>query len=137
MKKSAHTLLLRSLDAPLSPREATILAEALARDPALRAAQEALMAQRAHLRAAGEAATFGPFFAAKVLRRMQETAEAVPDWVTGLVFAFRRVSLPALAVVLLALLLVLSSESSLSWETLTGVEALSAADVWSDMALTL
>lgn len=133
MKAPSYLLLLRRLDAPLSPTDQARLTDALSRDPALQAAEQQLLAQRAQLQAAGAAATFGPFFTAKVLQRLQASSEAPAPWVAGLSYAFGRVALPALAVVTLAVLGMLSSASTLSWEVLTGVEAISAADVWGEV----
>ncbi|RMG56816.1 MAG: hypothetical protein D6722_25795 [Bacteroidetes bacterium] len=138
MKKQAiHRLLRQSLEGPLAPGDHLRLEKALARDPALQALRADLLAQRDTLRAIGTSATFGPFFAAKVMRRLQSVPEAIPEGWEALMFAFRRVSLPALVMVLLAAILVLSSESSFTWDALTGLEAISAADVWSDVTVTL
>jgi anti-sigma factor RsiW len=124
MKKNAHTqLLLRSFDEALSAEAQAMLDTALAASPELRAEKARLEALREAL--AGQEYAFRPFFATRLMARLQRERET---WASSLPFAFRRIALPALALVLLLLLTVVYTEQSLSFEALTGVSTLAVDD---------
>ena len=122
-KDSPIKLLIRSFDDELSAQEQARLAGALAASAELRAEKARLEVLRATL---GEQAyAFRPFFATRLMARLQRERET---WATSLPFAFRRIALPALALVVLLLLTVAYTEQSLSLEVLTGVSGLAVDD---------
>ena len=127
MKHPSYPLLLRSLDETLSPVEARQLAQALAESADLRQEEARLRKVRNLLKA--QDFRFAPFFAAKVLRNLHPDQLRENDWLHDFLFAFRRVSLPALALMLALLVGTYLSEQTLTIDALTGVADLTVDDL--------
>lgn len=127
MNKDIHKLLLRSLDEALGPDEDLLLKEALDSSPELRKEREELIEMRKML---GEQSfRFGPFFAGKVLNKLEpRERETLESWFTQMGFAFQRVGLPAVALVVLLLLTTFFVEQSLSLDVITGTSELTVDD---------
>jgi anti-sigma factor RsiW len=127
MKHPLYPLLLRSLEETLSPAEARQLTQALAESAELRQEETRLQKTRELLKA--QDFRFAPFFAAKVLRNLHPDQVRENDRLHDFLFAFRRVSLPALALMLALLVGTYLSEQTLSLDALTGVADLTVDDL--------
>lgn len=128
MNKAIHTLLLRSLEEELSPEEKLRLEQALAQSEGLRKEKEELLAMRSIL--SSQEFRFAPFFAAKVMNRLDaETQKTVESWFTQVSFAYQRIGVPALAVLVFLLLFTFLTEQSMSIDVLTGTSDLTVDDL--------
>ncbi len=123
----AYELLLRSLDVSLDPAAQALLDEALAGSASLRRKREQLLAFREM--AARQHYQFRPFFAARVMNRLAERGYGRIMGVPILPAAFRRVAIPALALILLLLMGVYLMDGSLSLDAVIGTYGLSLADI--------
>ena len=123
----AYKLLLRSLDVSLNPTEQARLDEALARSASLRKEQEHLLAFREM--AASQHYRFRPFFTARVMNRLAEAGYGRVMGVPILPAAFKRIAIPALAVIVLLLMGVYFMDGSLSVDAVTGTSGLSLSDI--------
>jgi anti-sigma factor RsiW len=93
-------------------------------------ADEALQAEAAKLRKlhsiVGQAALpFRPFFATRVMSRLEKLQEETLT--QGITFAFKRLALPLLAAALVLLLIALTGSSTFSLDSLLGVDQLQPA----------
>lgn len=128
MDKDIHRLLLRSLEEELEHEEMLELEEALAQSAALRKQKEELLGMRQIL--ASQEFQFKPFFTAKVLNRLDtEGQKTVDNWFTQLSFAYQRIGVPALAVLVLLLLFTFFTEQSMSIDVITGTSDLTVDDL--------
>jgi hypothetical protein len=139
MKKKNHTemleLLLRSQQETLPPQEAERLAKALAKNPELQTTAKNLA--QLHDLKGEEAFAFKPFFTGRVMHRIEQLAEQKPEFASALQFAFRRLALPAFAIMLGLVVITLVSEQSLSLEAITGFSEISVDDLWTEYVLSL
>ena len=131
MNTHIRQLLIRSLDQQLSQEELLELNLALEKNPALRNEQQELIETRKLIE--NQQFGFQPFFASKVMQKLQKTAKSGKDLLESMYFAFLRISLPTLAVCIVLLLLIWYNEGSFSIETLTGVSDLSFDELLNDM----
>ncbi|MEM7368787.1 MAG: hypothetical protein AAF587_09285 [Bacteroidota bacterium] len=121
-------LLLRSMDRTLSPEEDKQLSAALEHSEELRNERDELLAMRGKLKE--QDYRFAPFFVAKVLNKLEpEDRQTIETWFAQMGFAFQRVGLPAMAVVVLLLLTTFFVEQSLSWDVITGTSELTVDDL--------
>lgn len=118
--KELYELLLRSLDEPLPSEEADRLNTALAESEALRAERDELLKLRNTLQKTPY--QFKPFFPSRVMQKIEQL-DAIPSISDYWLWAFRRVALPGLAILLLLFLFTWVENGSMSWEALTGVSA--------------
>ena len=125
-----YPLLLRSLDAPLSAEEQGRLDQALAEDAELASMKQQLLEMRELMQE--PQFQFAPFFAAKVLQKLSPEAIQETGWWQDLVFAFQRVSVPAMALMLILFALFAFSEQSVSMDAITGLSDLSMDDFWTE-----
>lgn len=106
MDQKVLELLYRSFDGQLTPAERQRLEEALAHSQPLREEKEKIAALRQTV--AGSAAqSFEPFFAERVMQRIQAKgrllAAAGDDFIASLMWSFRRIALAAIIAVFLLL----------------------------------
>lgn len=106
MDQKVLELLYRSFDAQLTPAEQQQLDEALARSQPLREEKEKIAAMRQAV--AGSAVqSFEPFFAERVMQRIQgrgkSMAAAGEEFMSSLVWSFRRIALAGVIALLLLL----------------------------------
>jgi hypothetical protein len=108
----AEDLFIRSLDTPLSDDENALLSKALDGMPGLKRDTILHLEIREKLRLKGPA-TFGPFFASKVMQAIQDSGIAIDRY---LISFFRRFRLAAvgIAVGLIAVNVLLAEERDLS-----------------------
>ncbi|MEM7656919.1 MAG: hypothetical protein AAF399_12375 [Bacteroidota bacterium] len=125
-----YPLLLRSLDAPLSSEEQQRLDQALAEDAELAKLRTQLLEMREWVSEPGF--QFAPFFAAKVLHKLSPEAIQESGWWQDLVYAFQRVSVPAMALMLILFAMLAFAEQSLSLDAITGLSDLSMDDFWTE-----
>lgn len=126
MKSNWMDLLFRFFDGELSANEREELETALQNSPELREEKKQLAAVR-ELIASGAVRKFQPFFAARVMQRIQaETSEE--DFFESLIWMFRRVALAgALTVILLFASALLTGRAS-SLSTLFGMPQVTIED---------
>ena len=105
----AEDLYLRSLDAELSAHETAILTEALRANTELREELQLYLEMRENL-PAKQPATFGPFFAARVLHVITQSSVVIDHYLFSF---FRKFQLAAVGIVigLLALNMVFTDQS--------------------------
>ena len=118
--KDLYELLLKSLDEQLSPKEAERLDAALAESDDFRLEKDKLLKLRNTLKQTSY--NFKPFFPARVMHKIEQI-DAIPSISDYWLWAFRRVALPGLAILLLLFLFTWVKDGSMSWEALTGVSA--------------
>ena len=124
-----HNLLLKSLDAELSPEESLKLESALAESEELRTLKEEYLQQKALI--SNQEFRLRPFLATRVmagLEKLQETKE----WIPGLSFAFKRLALPVFALILLVLTTAIVVEQQITVDTFLGVSVLSIDELMND-----
>lgn len=92
-------------------------------DEALQAEAEKL--RNLHLIVGQAALPFRPFFATRVISRLEKLQEET--FSQGIAFAFKRVALPLLAAAVILLLVALAGSNTFSLDTLLGVEQLQPA----------
>ncbi|MEO1450597.1 MAG: hypothetical protein AAFV07_13795, partial [Bacteroidota bacterium] len=105
-----------------------VLKAALEASSELRDARDQLMKIRATM--GQQDFRFNPFFATRVMARIEQLKAPAESLVESLEAAFLRVSLPAFAMVLALLAFIFFSETSLSVEALTGTESVEFSDVF-------
>ena len=139
MKSSQKTemleLLLKSRQTQLSPEEANRLQKALDEREDLRIAKENLE-MLDQIKGEKDLA-FRPFFSGRVMHRINQLNEQNPDFVSSLIFAFKRLALPAFAIMLALVVMTLVNEQSLSLESITGLSEISVDDLWTEYVLSL
>jgi hypothetical protein len=123
----AYELLLRSLDEPLKPEEQVLLDAALLRSEDLRKEQAQLLTFRRL--AASQHYQFRPFFAGRVMNRIMEQAYGRVMGIPILPSVFKRVAIPALAVIVVLLMGVYFMDGSLSVDAVIGTNGLSLSDI--------
>ena len=124
-------LLARSLDHELDPKEQIELKHALDNTPGLKETQKELLNNRDML--ANQQFAFQPFFASKVMQKIQETARSGKEFFSDMYYAFLRISIPALAACIVLFLMIWYNEGNLTVETLTGVSNLSFDELLNEM----
>ncbi|MEM6632112.1 MAG: hypothetical protein AAF694_20715 [Bacteroidota bacterium] len=119
-EQELYELLLNSLDGSLSPEEAERLKSALAKSDSLRAERDELMRLRNTLK--DTSYQFKPFFPARVMNEIEQldTPSSLADY---WLWAFRRVALPGLAILIFLILFTWLKDGSMSWDALTGVSS--------------
>ncbi|OWY20657.1 hypothetical protein C7N43_00205 [Sphingobacteriales bacterium UPWRP_1] len=126
-----YNLLLRSLDAELSPHEAQQLQTALENNEALRIQQQQMLQMRALL--AGQQYHFNPGFEDRVMDAINqlqtEGNSRQVDFGTALTLTFRRIALSGVAAILVLLFITYLNYQSLSLNAITGIENLNPEDV--------
>ncbi|GAB4425829.1 MAG: hypothetical protein OHK0039_43660 [Bacteroidia bacterium] len=139
MKKATpfplHKLLIRSFDGALGQRASRKLERQLADSEQLRAEQERIARLREDLRAYGERLDFGPFFSARVLHRLGQAGVAAIETRSALEIAFRYVTMPAFAAVLLLAIFFLQNGQAVNWDAVGGLDGLTVADLMTDFYL--
>jgi anti-sigma factor RsiW len=127
MKPKLLDLLYRSFDGVLSETERADLENALARSPELREEKKRLEAMR-RLVASGTARSFKPFFAARVLQRINAMAGQQEDFFESLIWMFRRVALAGALTVMLLFASALLTGRAASISTLFGMPQVTIED---------
>jgi len=127
MNKELYQLLLQSLDGSLTPEEQKRLDEGLRNHEALR--QEKVVLERIREELGDTKYHFDPFFAGKVMNRIEQMEKGTQSWGNGWIAAFRQVALPGLAVLILLLVVTWLTEGSISLEAMTGISDLYQEDV--------
>lgn len=125
MEKDLYTLLLKSFDAELKPKERQQLEEGLRLDAGLLEEKHKLEKIRTLL--AEKEDDFSPFFETRVMGRIEGLA--MNGWAGNLFterlsFVFRRVALLSLGIMLALVITSWIREGSLSLETMTGISEL-------------
>ncbi|HZK07500.1 MAG TPA: hypothetical protein VFC92_04820 [Bacteroidales bacterium] len=123
MEKKKLQLVIDSFNRELSAEEQQQLNQWLQADEALQAEAEKL--RRLHAVVAEAALPFRPFFATRVMSRLENLQEAT--LAQGMAFAFKRLALPMLAAAVVLLLIALAGGNTFSIDTLLGVEQLQPA----------
>jgi hypothetical protein len=123
MEKKKIRLLMDSFIREMSIEEQQHLDNWLQADEALQAEAEKL--HRLHAVVAEATQPFRPFFATRVMSRLQKLEEAT--LAQGMAFAFKRFALPLLAAAVILLLIALAGSHTFSIDTLLGVEQLQPA----------
>lgn len=123
MEKKKLQLVIDSFNRELSAEEQQQLNQWLQADEALQAEAEKL--RRLHAVVSEAALPFRPFFATRVMSRLEKLQEATLS--QGIIFAFKRFALPVLAAAVILLLLALAGGNTFSIDTLLGVEQLQPA----------
>lgn len=123
MEKKKMQLVIDSFNRELSAAEQQQLNQWLQTDEALQA--EAQKLQRLHTVMGEAALPFRPFFATRVMGRLEKRREATLQ--QGIVFAFKRFALPVLAAAVILLLIALTGSNTFSIDALLGVEQLQPA----------
>lgn len=135
MNHQLYKLLLRSISEDLGQEETNRLRKALEEFPELREEQERLLAQKKLL--ASQEFRYKPFFATRVLAKIDKQYRRERTLLPGLTFAFNRVALPVLGVLVALLATTYFSEHSLSLDALTGASELSVEEVVSNIFVSL
>jgi anti-sigma factor RsiW len=123
MENKKLQLVIDSFNRELSAAEQQQLSQWLQADEALQA--EAQKLHRLHTVMAEAALPFRPFFATRVMSRLEKLQEATLQ--QGIVFAFKRFALPVLAAAVILLLVALTGSNTFSIDALLGVEQLQPA----------
>ncbi len=127
MNKELYQLLLQSLDQSLTLAEQKRLDEGLHTAENLR--QEKVELERIRQELGDVKYHFDPFFAGKVMNRIEQMEKGTQSRGNGWIVAFRQVALPGLAVLILLLIVTWLSEGSISLEAMTGISDLYQEDV--------
>ena len=129
MNEEMLNLLIRSFDENLSEVERTRLDKALAGSPELREEKKQLSEMRQMI---GETAErkFKPFFAARLMRRIEESQTEQEDFFGSLVWAFRVFAMVGTAAIVLFFALNSKLANDLSIDSILGLPQLSIEDTW-------
>ncbi len=112
--------MLDKLQGRLSPEASDKLNQAISRKPELQVLWKEV--KEVHEKFEGQQPDYSPFFAAKVMQKLEEAPPATaPKLMTG----FKWVGIPALALILGLLAFTAWQEKSLDFETLSGTEEVS------------
>jgi anti-sigma factor RsiW len=109
MSKKISNLLLRSLDTTLTPQEQHRLNQALSRSGALRHELEQLKVMRQSIHQSGKR-TFRPFFAERVMQRIETSAQQKPAEDTFF-FALKKVFRPVAIAAVIFIVVILSYQA--------------------------
>lgn len=127
-RSDIHDLLLRSLDAPLTPAEQDRLASALAESAALREERAALLRMRELMQ--GQTFRFQPFFAGRVMHRLEQELAPVRNRIQrNWYLAFGSVAVPAIALLIFFLVSAWNESGRVDVDTLTGVAEISQVEI--------
>lgn len=129
MNENVLQLLLRSFDEALSPAEQEALNQALAASAKLRAEKESLE-NAARMLAENADRSAQPFFAARVQRRILETAARENELAAAWRWAFRRVAMAGATLLVLWLGQHALAGKPLTMAAALGWPQLSLANVW-------
>ncbi|MFZ5979388.1 MAG: hypothetical protein ACOYVF_02045 [Candidatus Zixiibacteriota bacterium] len=124
MNKKLKEILYRSFDSPLDPVEARLLDDALRDSEELRREKEAIEEMRQAL-AAGKPEGFQPFFAEKVMNRietMETESEPSVHFMESLMVYFRPMAIIATTAVLILLAINLKTGGNWSIQSALGLE---------------
>ncbi len=127
MNKEAYELLIRSLDQQLSQEEQHRLDAALRDSVELQQEKERLVKMREAL--GNLEYQFAPFFAGKVMHKIQQLERGEPRTMNSWGKAFQQIAIPSLAVLLLLIVVTWLTEGSISLEAMTGISQLYQEDV--------
>ena len=121
MEKKLLQLLQKSFDSRLSDEERLLLDEGLKDSPELRAEKVRLEQLRNLL--GNLPASFAPYFAAKVLSKIENLKTEV-ELNQGIMFAFKRVAIPMLAAAVVLILFSIFKEGSVAFDSFMGLDSL-------------
>jgi hypothetical protein len=117
-KEEAEELYIESLDKALPHRDAEKLSAAMAANPEWTSSLTAHKVVRDVLQRRGQT-SFGPYFAAKVIHRIQNTGVMIDRQLFGM---FRKLQLAALGIVVALVILNLVFAEQKTWKSVLGVE---------------
>lgn len=120
-------LIAKAVRGELSPEEAQQWEAICAKEPEL--AERALVLQNMIEREANLETGFKPFFAGRVMQKLQQKKENIP---TYLPVAFRWIATPVMALIIGGLIYIGISEGSVSYEAILGLEDLQVDDLLYD-----
>lgn len=126
-------LLLKSFDTALDSKESEILENALDQSSDLKNEKELYLQMRTLIQ--DQSFTFSPFFVSKVIHEIQRQLE--DDWLVGWRWVFRKIALPALAVVMIALGFIWITEQQISLDTISGVDNIPVNDLMAQFLVQL
>ncbi len=127
MKSDWLNLLLRSFDGDLSQNERAELETALQNSPELREEKKSLEAVRGMI-ASGAVRKFKPFFAARLMQRIQSETAQREDFFESLIWMFRRIALAGALTVILLFASALLTGRAPSLSTLFGMPQVTIED---------
>lgn len=130
MENDINQLLIRSLEESLDEKDQIRLDRALEQSEQLRNEHAELLAMRELIQ--NQEFQFSPFFSGKVLQKVFHKEAKIPELGNALVFAFNRIAIPVLALIVVLLINTYASHESLSIDAISGVSELSVDDVVAD-----
>ena len=117
-KQEMEDLYILSLDQPLAPADNDRLLTALQEHPDWTRSLAQHKSTRELLRA-GSPATFGPYFASKLMHKLQNTGAVIDRQLFGI---FRKFQLAAIGVVVALLILNVALSEQGGWKSVLGIE---------------
>ncbi len=121
MKKIVLKLLHKSFDSELNTEERLLLEESLKVSKELRI-EKARLEQLRHL-LAHQPASFAPYFAAKVMNKINNLKKEV-ELSQGIMFAFRRMAIPMLAAAVILLVISVFTGGTSVFDSFMGLDSL-------------
>ena len=137
-KESTYNLLLKSLDEHLTEAEELQLQEALAASEELQKEKEKLLKMRTMLSNQQAAYDFKPFFADKVMEKINaekaptskaKTNQSEIDFISALLLSFQRLAVPSFALICVMLVYVYLTADTLSVQAIMGISDVSPEDL--------
>ncbi|MGB0839760.1 MAG: hypothetical protein ACPGXL_06445 [Chitinophagales bacterium] len=125
-KENLQLLLTRSLEESLNLEEQALLHQALNQSADFRQEKKELLQIQATL--SNHEMGFKPFFVGRVMTQIEQLAKrAKTDFFDELLFAFRRVAMPSLSVIVLLLAYTYFTEGALTLDTILGLSEMDLA----------